>query len=118
MPIACSSAATVCASKRRRKPSLLDRVQSLMERSQPSSGRSATPADINRNGRPTSIGTGGRHQSECPADLIGIRSHATLEPMHLAGYWPAPHCCRMGLTIWHDMVGAGVHDCLTLVIGG
>ena len=44
-----------------------------MERSQLSSGRSATPADINRNGRPTSIGTGGRHQSECPADIIGIR---------------------------------------------
>jgi hypothetical protein len=45
-----------------------------MERSHPSSGRSATPADINRNGRPTSIGTGGRHQSECPADIIGIRT--------------------------------------------
>src|SRR5215813_14913634 len=45
-----------------------------MERSHPSSGRSATPADINRNGRPTSIGTGGRHQSECPADFIGIRT--------------------------------------------
>jgi hypothetical protein len=45
-----------------------------MERSQPSSGRSATPADISRNGRPTSIGTGGRHQSECPADIIGIRT--------------------------------------------
>ena len=39
------------------------------------SGRSATPAGINRNGRPTSIGTGGRHQSECPAGIIGIRSH-------------------------------------------
>ena len=36
-------------------------------------GGSATPADIVRNGRPTSIGTGGRHQSECPADIIGIR---------------------------------------------
>jgi hypothetical protein len=34
-----------------------------------------TPADINRNRRPTSIATGGRHQSECPADFIGIRSH-------------------------------------------
>jgi hypothetical protein len=45
-----------------------------MERSHPSSGRSATPADINRNGRPTSIGTGGRHQSECPADIIRIRT--------------------------------------------
>ena len=34
----------------------------------------ATPADINRNGRPTSIGTGGRHQSKCPAGIIGIRN--------------------------------------------
>src|SRR4051794_19250894 len=78
MPTACSSAATVCASRRRRKPSPLDRVQPLMERSQPSSGRSATPADISRNGRPTSIGTGGRHQSECPADIIGIRTAEVL----------------------------------------
>src|SRR5215472_2917199 len=31
------------------------------------------PADINRNGRPSSIGTSGRHQSECPADIIGMR---------------------------------------------
>src|SRR3954468_15781007 len=77
MPIACSSAATVCAGKRRYKPSLLDPVQSIMERSHPSSGRSATPADINRNGRPTSIGIGGRHQSECPADIIGIRIYDT-----------------------------------------
>jgi hypothetical protein len=45
-----------------------------MERSHPPSGRSATPADINRNDRPTSIGIGGRHQSECPADIIGIRN--------------------------------------------
>src|SRR3954470_22339471 len=51
-----------------------------MERSHPSSGRSATPADISRNGRPTSIGTGGRHQSECPADIIGIRRLATVPP--------------------------------------
>src|SRR3954451_8762934 len=87
MPIACSSAATVCASKRRRKASPLDRVQSLMERSHPSSGRSATPADIIRNGRPTSFGTGGRHQSECPADIIGIRKpdRAVVENPALAG---------------------------------
>jgi hypothetical protein len=32
------------------------------------------PADSNRNGRPTSIGMGGRHQLECPADIVGIRS--------------------------------------------
>ena len=38
------------------------------------------PADINRNGRPTSIGTGGRLQSECPADIIGIRSRAVADP--------------------------------------
>src|SRR3954453_3933292 len=52
-----------------------------MERSHPSSGRSATPADINRNGRPTSFGTGGRHQSECPADIIGIRIHYRVDPL-------------------------------------
>jgi hypothetical protein len=49
-----------------------------MERSPPTSGRPATPADINRNGRPASIGTGGRYQSECPAGIIGIRTFAAL----------------------------------------
>jgi hypothetical protein len=49
-----------------------------MERSCPTSGRPATPADINRNSRPTSIGTGGRHQSECPAGIIGIRNPADI----------------------------------------
>ena len=67
--------ATACASRTGQKPPTLDPVQPPMERSHPSSGRSATPADINRNGRPTSIGTGGRHQSECPADISGIRKH-------------------------------------------
>ena len=56
----------------------MTRHNALWKRSQLTSGRSATPADINRNGRPTSIGTGGRHQSECPADIIGIRSE--IEP--------------------------------------
>jgi hypothetical protein len=42
------------------------------------------PADINRNGRPTSIGMGGRHQSECPADIIGIRN---LGPPVAAAKW-------------------------------
>ncbi len=50
-----------------------------MERSNPSSGHCATPADINRYSRPTSIGMGGRHQSECPADIIGIRNQLALE---------------------------------------
>src|SRR5215471_16484752 len=49
-------------------------MQPIMERSPLTSGRSATPADINRYGWPTSIGTGGRHQSECPADIIGMRT--------------------------------------------
>src|SRR6266851_86608 len=53
-PIASSSAATVCASKKRRKSSPLDPTQPVMERSHQPSGRSATPADINRNARPTS----------------------------------------------------------------
>jgi len=56
-----------------------------MERSHPSSGRFATPAAIIRNGRPTSFGIGGRHQSECPADIIGIRrinpSNQSLTPL-------------------------------------
>jgi hypothetical protein len=55
--------------QRTRKRSPLDPRQPLVERSIPSSGRSANPADINRNGRPTSIGTGGRHQSGCPAGI-------------------------------------------------
>src|SRR5215469_13197432 len=70
----CNSLVTVCASKTSPKPSPLDPMQPVMERSHPTSGRSATPADINRNGRPTSIGTSGRHQSECPADIIGMRT--------------------------------------------
>src|SRR6516162_1550495 len=65
----CNSLVTVCASKTGPKPSPLDPMQPVMERSHPTSGRPATPADINRNGRPTSIGTSGRHQSECPADI-------------------------------------------------
>src|SRR6516164_9061101 len=69
----CNSLVTVCASKTGPKPSPLDPMQPVMERSHPTSGRSTTPADINRNGRPTSIGTSGRHQSECPADIIGMR---------------------------------------------
>ena len=51
------------------------------------SGRSATPADINRNSRPTSIGMGGRHQSECPADIIGIRTVAELFDIPRGGCW-------------------------------
>src|SRR6516164_9423043 len=74
----CNSLVTVCASKTGPKPSPLDPMQPVMERSHPTSGRPATPADINRNGRPTSIGTSGRHQSECPADIIGMRSDRTL----------------------------------------
>ena len=36
-------------------------------------GAPPPPADFNRNGRPTSIAMGGRHQLECPADIVGIR---------------------------------------------
>src|SRR5215471_7236877 len=78
----CNSLATVCASKTGPKPSPLDPMQPVMERSHPTSGRSATPADINRSGRPTSIGTSGRHQSECPADIIGMRSSQRDERVH------------------------------------
>jgi hypothetical protein len=75
----CNSLAIACASKTGPKPSPLDRIERFMERLQPTNGRSATPADINRKGRPTSIGTGGRHQSECPADIIGIRIQTVRE---------------------------------------
>jgi hypothetical protein len=42
----------------------------VMERSTPTSGRSATPADINRNGRPTSIGMPGRHHRNAQTTRI------------------------------------------------
>jgi hypothetical protein len=38
-----------------------------------SNGRKSWPLSIRQ---PTSIGMGGRLQSECPADIIGIRTHA------------------------------------------
>jgi hypothetical protein len=47
--------------KAQEAPSWLDLVGIAVKRSaQPTGG--ATPADIDRNGRPTSVGTGGRHQ--------------------------------------------------------
>jgi hypothetical protein len=84
-----------------------------MERSHPSSGRSATPADINRNGRPTSIGTGGRHQSECPADIIGMRTKPLVEALktwikttlaRLPGGATVAHALRYGLNHWDGLV--------------
>ena len=60
----------------------LDPAKLIVERSkQTSSGRSATPAGFDRNGRPTSIGTGGRLQSECPADIIAIRRQGAARPV-------------------------------------
>jgi hypothetical protein len=59
--IASRSVATACASKRRRK-SPLDLIQSVVEKSQPTSGRCTTPADFNQNRWPTSIGMPGRHR--------------------------------------------------------
>jgi uncharacterized protein len=53
----------------------LDPTQRVMEKiTAGQQGGPPPPADINRNGRPTSIGMGGRLQLECPADIIGIRS--------------------------------------------
>ena len=77
-----------------------------MERSHPSSGRSATPADINRNGRPTSIGTGGRLQSECPADIIGIRSERITRP----GAWRLDRILRSARAAHDDAVLQRVAD--------
>ena len=77
-PTACNSAAIPCAAAgRQARRRLTDRT--AYGEIKPSSGHSATPADINRNGRPTSIGMGGRHQSESPADIIGIRNQLALE---------------------------------------
>ena len=55
-----------------------------MERSRPTSGRPATPADINRNGRPTSIGTGGRHR-------IGMPGRLRRNPQPGSGSGPKPN---------------------------
>lgn len=78
-----------------------------MERSNPSSGRSITPADINWNGWPTSIRTGGRHQSECPADIIGIRTVLKLIGYTNTGPAPANRTAKSlllskgSITEWH-----------------
>src|SRR3954447_9623354 len=61
MPIACSSAATACASRRRRKPSLLYRGNRLWRDHIRPAG--APPP------RPTSFGTAGRLRSEQVADI-------------------------------------------------
>jgi hypothetical protein len=80
-----------------------------MERSQPSSGRSATPADIIRNGRPTSIGTGGRHQSECPADIIGIRN--------LPNVIGSPHNSAGGGAWRDEYLRRAVQNCRRALLG-
>jgi hypothetical protein len=59
-PIASSCVANRSAKRRLRRTSWLDQVAIRMERSTQPTGH-ATPADIERNGRPTSIGMGGRH---------------------------------------------------------
>jgi hypothetical protein len=52
----------------------LTRPKGLWRKSQPTSRATHhPPADFNRNRRPTSIGMGGRHQLECPAEISGIR---------------------------------------------
>jgi hypothetical protein len=61
MRTASNSLVTVYASNRLRKPSPPDPMQPVMQRSPPTSGRSAT--------RPTSIGTAGRLRSEQVADI-------------------------------------------------
>jgi hypothetical protein len=73
-----------------------------MERSNPSSGRSATPADINRNARPTSIGMGGRHHRNPQAwDLWG----------GVCLLWPIPSpCARLSGSGGHSpRVGRAEH---------
>src|SRR6516165_4820307 len=58
-----------------------------MQRSPPTSGRSAT--------RPTSIGTGGRHQSECPADIIGMRTDGRVLAIHRLSEGSARRVARL-----------------------
>src|SRR6516162_7872181 len=108
----CNSLVTVCASKTGPKPSPLDPMQPVMERSHPTSGRPATPADINRNGRPTSIGTSGRHQSECPADIIGMRRRMTAKvnfaPWHALQVWLEQDGVRSAIVPYAEKIAAAI----------
>jgi hypothetical protein len=58
MLIGCNCASTACASRRPSASPPLDHYNGLWRDHRQSSGRSTTPAEINRNGRPTWIGTG------------------------------------------------------------
>jgi hypothetical protein len=60
-PTASSCVVNRSAERRFRRTPWLDPDDIRMERSTQPTGN-ATPADIDRNGRPTSIGMGGRHQ--------------------------------------------------------
>ena len=84
MPIASTYAVNHCAEKKLRRTPWLDPGTIEMERSsQPTA--SATPADIDRNGRPTSIGTGGRLQ----AGITG-RLRRNAQTYTLMGAGPCP----------------------------
>ena len=83
MPIASSSGATVCASKGAENCRRLTRPCPLWRDHVRPAGDPPP--------RPTSIGTGGRHQSECPADFVGIRRPRSAKPGRAtrSGWTPA-----------------------------
>ena len=73
------------AKRRLRRSPLLDQVALRMERSaQPTGG--ATPADVDRNGRPTSIGMGGRHQAGITGRLRRNAQWEEYRAAHADGY--------------------------------
>ena len=80
---ASSSVVNRCDEKRLRRQRWLDPAAPNMARSVLPTG-SATPADINRNGRPTSIGTGGRHR----AGIAG-RLHRNAQSIALSRITPS-----------------------------
>jgi hypothetical protein len=76
-----SCAANPCA-RRRRRPSLLDRPHATMERSHPTSGRHATPADI--------VGIGTQKGSSQPSALPAIVADISLPCLVAALHQPSP----------------------------
>ena len=68
----------------------LDRMQPLMRRLHPSSGRPATPTDINRNGWPASIRMPGRHHRNTHLDGVDIiLQHKSAAPDGRSALWSA-----------------------------
>ena len=109
MPTDCNSLVTVCASKTGPKPSPLDPMQPVMERSHPTSGRShpgrhqsERPADFDRNKWPTSIGMPGRHHRNAQSGWSGrggVRAWPAGSVCPRVQVWPEELVCG-GLRVW------------------